>query len=146
MEFLAYDAMIPQSAPVWNGITRTNLEDLIAQSQVISLHCPLVPETRGLIGAAEIANMKPGTVLINSARGGIVDETACASALISGHLGGAALDTLDTEPINAETGALFQGIKNLILTPHIAGVTRNSNKRIAEVAATNVRRVLKAAI
>ena len=145
MEILAYDAMIPESASVWNGVKRSNLEDLIAASDVISLHCPLLPETRGLIGSAQIARMKQGAVLINSARGGIVDESACAAALKSGHLGGVALDTLDTEPITAQTGTLFKDIPNLILTPHVAGVTKNSNRRIAEVAASNVRRVLNPA-
>jgi len=144
MKISAYDAMIPKDSPVWNDVTRTSLDDLIAESDIISLHCPLLPETRGLIGSAQFARMKRGAILINSARGGIVDEAACASALKSGHLGGAALDTLDTEPINAATGALFAGIENLILTPHIAGVTKNSNKRIADVAAANMRRVLKA--
>ena len=144
MKIKAYDAVIGESSPVWSGVTRTSLEDLIAQCDIISLHCPLLPETHGLIGSAQFARMKPGAILINSARGGIVDERACASALKSGHLGGAALDTLETEPINAATGALFAGIDNLILTPHIAGVTKNSNKRIADVAVANVRRVLKA--
>jgi len=142
MQILAYDAVIPESASVWNGVTRSSLDDLVAQCDVISLHCPLLPETRGLIGSSQIARMKQGAILINSARGGIVDETACANALKSGHLGGAALDTLETEPITAQTGALFKDIPNLILTPHIAGVTKNSNRRIAEVAASNVRRVL----
>ncbi len=144
MKITAYDAMIPKDSPVWSGVTRTPLEDLIAESDIISLHCPLLPETRGLIGSAQFARMKRGAILINSARGGIVDEMACASALKSGHLGGAALDTLETEPIDAATGALFKGIENLILTPHIAGVTKNSNKRIADVAVANVRRVLEA--
>ncbi len=143
MNINAYDAMLPASAPAWSDVTRTNLADLIAGSDVISLHCPLLPETHRMIGSAEFARMKRGTVLINSARGGIVDEPACASALKSGHLGGAALDTLEIEPVSAETGALFSGIENLILTPHIAGVTKNSNKRIANVAVINVRRVLK---
>ena len=88
--------------------------------------------------------MKPEAVLINSARGGIVDEAACAAALKSGSLAGAALDTLEFEPITPETGKLFAGIENLILTPHIAGVTQDSNRRIAEVAEINVRRVLGA--
>ena len=80
--------------------------------------------------------------MINSARGGIVDETACAAALKSGLLCGAAMDTFNTEPIDAATCALFAGIENVILTPHIAGVTQDANKRISDVAVTNVRRVL----
>ena len=86
--------------------------------------------------------MKDTAILINSARGGIVNEKACAEALRTGKIAGAALDTLDVEPIDEATQKLFQGVPNLILSPHIAGVTQNSNRRIAEVAAQNVRRVL----
>ena len=142
MDVIAHDAMLPKAAPAWSGAKRTDLDDLIAEADVISLHCPLTPETRGLIGSAELARMKRGAILINSARGGIVDETACAAALKSGLLCGAAMDTFNTEPIDAATCALFAGIENVILTPHIAGVTQDANKRISDVAVTNVRRVL----
>jgi (S)-sulfolactate dehydrogenase len=144
MEVIAYDAVMRDEAPAWNGATRVGLPQLISESDVITLHCPLLPETRNLLGAREFAQMKRGAILINSARGGIVDEVACAAALKSGSLGGAALDTLNKEPIDQATCALFSGIENLILTPHIAGVTRDSNKRIADVAVANVRRVLGA--
>lgn len=142
MEVIAYDAVMPSNAPAWIGVKRVELAELIGRSDVITLHCPLLPETRNLLGAKEFAQMKQGTILINAARGGIVDEVACAAALKSGSLGGAALDTLDKEPIDAATCTLFSGIENLILTPHIAGVTRESNRRIADVAVANVRRVL----
>ncbi|MFT7060497.1 MAG: (S)-sulfolactate dehydrogenase [Pseudorhodobacter sp.] len=146
MNVIAYDAMMPSDAPAWRDTKRVDLPDLIASSDVISLHCPLLPQTRNLIGAAEFARMKQGAILINSARGGIANEAACADALKSGHLGGAALDTLAVEPIDEATCALFAGIQNLILTPHIAGVTQESNRRIAEVAVDNVRRILGAAL
>ncbi|MEM7318907.1 MAG: hydroxyacid dehydrogenase [Pseudomonadota bacterium] len=142
MKIIAYDALLPDDAPAWDHAEKVALEDLIARSDVITLHCPLIPQTRNLIDAAAFEAMKPGTILVNSARGGIVNEAACAAALRSGHLGGAALDTLDTEPITPETGKLFAGIDNLILTPHIAGVTQDANIRISEVAEKNVRRVL----
>lgn len=142
MKIIAYDALLPADAPAWKNAEKVTLEDLIARSDVITLHCPLIPQTRNLIDEAAFAAMKPGAILVNSARGGIVDEAACAAALRSGHLGGAALDTLDTEPITPETGKLFEGIDNLILTPHIAGVTQDANVRISEVAEKNVRRVL----
>ena len=142
MKVIAYDAMMPDDAPAWNAARRVSLQNLIRESDVISLHCPLLPQTVNLLDTAEFAGMKPGAILVNSARGGIANEAACAAALRSGHLGGAALDTLATEPVTPETGALFDGIENLILTPHIAGVTEESNRRIAEVAAENVRRVL----
>lgn len=143
MDVIAFDAMMPDDAPAWDAAKRVDLSELVATADVITLHCPLLPETRGLIGEKEFSEMRPGAILVNSARGGIVDEAACARALRSGHLGGAALDTLATEPIAPATCALFEGTPNLILTPHIAGVTRESNRRIAEVAAQNVRRVLK---
>ena len=109
---------------------------------MISLHCPKLPETIDLIDKRQFGRMKSDAVLINSARGGIVNEADCAAALRSGQIAGAALDTLDVEPIKPDVGALFQGIENLILTPHVAGVTKESNRRIAEVAAENVRRVM----
>jgi (S)-sulfolactate dehydrogenase len=143
MNVIAYDAMMPDDVPAWSGARRVNLQDLIAEADVISLHCPLLPETRDLIGKVEFAAMRPGAILINSARGGVVNEAACAEALKTGALGGAALDTLATEPIDAVTCALFAGVENLILTPHIAGVTQESNRRIAEVAVVNVRRALQ---
>ena len=142
MEVIAYDAMMPDDHPAWTDARRVSLDDLVAEADVISLHCPKLPETIDLIDARQFGRMKPGAVLVNSARGGIVNEAACAEALRSGRIAGAALDTLDVEPITLEVGALFQGIGNLILTPHIAGVTKESNRRIAEVAADNVRRVL----
>lgn len=142
MEVIAYDAMMPDDHPAWTDARRVSLDDLVAEADVISLHCPKLPETIDLIDARQFGRMKPGAVLVNSARGGIVNEAACAEALRSGRIAGAALDTLDVEPITPEVGALFQGIGNLILTPHIAGVTKESNRRIAEVAADNVRRVL----
>jgi (S)-sulfolactate dehydrogenase len=142
MAIMAYDTMLPADAPAWNGVKNAGLDELIAESDVITLHCPLTPETRDLIGAAELASMKPGAIVINSARGGIVNEAACATALKSGQLGGAALDTFATEPIEPAVGALFAGVDNVILTPHIAGVTQEANKRISDVAVVNVRRIL----
>ena len=142
MDVIAYDAMMPDDHPAWADARRVGLDDLVAEADVITLHCPKLPETIDLIDARQFARMKPGTVLINSARGGIVNEADCAAALRAGRIAGAALDTLDVEPIAPEVGALFQGIDNLILTPHVAGVTKESNRRIAEVAAQNVRRVL----
>lgn len=144
MPVIAYDAVMADDDPAWQNAKRVDLDELISTSDVISLHCPLLPSTVDLLDAPQFAQMKKGTVLINSARGGIANEAACAEALRSGHLGGAALDTLAVEPIDQTACDLFKGIENLILTPHIAGVTQESNRRIAEVAAENVRRVLGA--
>jgi (S)-sulfolactate dehydrogenase len=108
----------------------------------VALHVPLTAETRGLIDAAALARMPAGAVLINAARGGVVDAAAVAVALRSGHLGGAALDVFDREPLDAAAGAAFAGVPNLILTPHIAGVTQESNVRVSAVIAAAVRRHL----
>ena len=142
MEVIAYDAMMSDDHPAWADARRVDLDALVAEADVISLHCPKLPETIDLIDKRQFERMKPEAVLVNSARGGIVNEKDCAEALRSAQLAGAALDTLDVEPITTEVGAMFQGIENLILTPHVAGVTKESNRRIAEVAAQNVRRVL----
>jgi (S)-sulfolactate dehydrogenase len=146
MHVVAYDDFVPPAHPAWTGVERLSFEQLLATSDVLSLHCPLTPETKGLIGAAQLARMQKGAILINSARGGIVDETALAAALKSGHLGGAALDTFEPEPITAANGAVFAGLANVILTPHIAGVTAQSNVRASTMTAASVRRILKGAL
>ncbi|MEM6634618.1 MAG: hydroxyacid dehydrogenase [Pseudomonadota bacterium] len=142
MNVIAYDAVMAPEDPAWSGAKRVDLDTLVADADVITLHCPRLPQTIDLIDTRQFGRMKKDAVLINSARGGIVNEAACADALRAGKIRGAALDTLDVEPISSETAALFRGVPNLILTPHVAGVTLESNRRIAEVAAANVRRVL----
>lgn len=145
MHVVAHDDYLPSEDPAWAHAERASLDELLDTCDVITLHCPLTPETRGLIGAAELARMRKGAILINTARGGIVDEQALADALRSGHLGGAAVDVFTTEPIDESTAAIFRGVPNLILTPHIAGVTVECNARISTVTVDNVLRELKAA-
>jgi (S)-sulfolactate dehydrogenase len=115
------------------------LPQLLRASDVVSLHLPLCAETRGLIDRAAIATMKPGAVLINAARGGIVDEAALIEALREGRLAGAAIDAFEHEPLGPSPH--YDGVPNLILTPHIAGVTRDSERRVNRVV---VHRVLEA--
>lgn len=142
MTILGYDPYLPASDPVWLQAKHATLDELLAQSDVVSLHVPLTPETRGLINPRSLKTMKPGAILINASRGGVVDEAAAADALRSGHLGGLALDVFDKEPLPAELGAVFAGTRNLILTPHIAGVTQESNVRVSKVTIDTVLRHL----
>jgi (S)-sulfolactate dehydrogenase len=138
MEVAAFDPFVPEGDPVWQTAGRLDLGALLATADVVSLHVPLTPGTRHLIDAPRIAAMKPGAILINAARGGVVDEAAVAAALRAGHLGGAALDVFETEPLTAGAAAVFAGVPNLILTPHIAGVTVESNTRVSDLIADRV--------
>lgn len=123
-------------APSGNG--RVPLRALLPDVDVLTLHCPLTDETRGLIGAREIALMKPGAFLINTARGGIVDETALAEALRRGHLGGAGVDCLTQEPPRAGNPLLAPDIPNLIVTPHTAWASREARQRMADALSENI--------
>jgi phosphoglycerate dehydrogenase-like enzyme len=121
------------------------LDELLSNSDVVSLHVPLLPATRNLIGERELARMKPGAMLIQASRGDIVDETALAASLASGHLGGAAVDVYSTEPPPAENPLLRlagEAASRLLLTPHIAGVTRQASAFLFRSAWQNVERVL----
>jgi (S)-sulfolactate dehydrogenase len=143
MEVVAFDAMMDQAHPAYAeaGVRYDGLDGVLARADVVTLHVPLVDATRNLIDMARIAKMKPGAVLVNTARGGIVDERAVADALRSGRLGGAALDVFGTEPLPAQPH--FEGCPNLLLTPHIAGVTRESNERVSSVIAEKVLEALR---
>ena len=142
MRVVAHDPFVAKTDSAWKDVERLELEDLMANADVVSLHLPLTDDTRGLLDARKIAGMKKGTVLINTARGGIVDEDAVVESLRTGHLAGAAIDVFGDEPVTADSGARFAGLSNLVLTPHIAGVTQESNVRVSAVTAENVRRVL----
>jgi lactate dehydrogenase-like 2-hydroxyacid dehydrogenase len=138
MTVLAHD---PQHAPgdKIDGVTITTLEDLLAGSDVVSLHVPLLDQTRHLIDDDAIATMKTGAYLINAARGGVVDESALISALRTGRLAGAALDTFEGEPkVNPELSTL----DNVVLQPHIASAGGRTRDRMCLLALDNVRDVL----
>ncbi len=117
---------------------RIPLDELLPQVDILSLHCPLTRETQNLIGAAELANMRPDALLINCARGGVVDEAALADALRTGSLGGAGVDVLTTEPPTQGNPLLKPGIPNLILTPHIAWASVESRQRLVNEIARNI--------
>jgi len=121
------------------------LEELLRTADVVTLHVPLIPATKGLIGAQQLTAMKQGAILINAARGGIIDEAALVAHLESGHLGGAAVDVYSTEPPAADDPLLQakgDAAARLLLTPHIAGVTRQSAAFLFRASWANVARVL----
>jgi (S)-sulfolactate dehydrogenase len=142
MTVIAYDPVIADSHHAWmdTGAIRMSLDDVIADADVLSLHVPLVDSTKNLMNAERIATMKKGAILINTARGGIVDDAALAAALKSGHLGGAAIDVFEKEPLPASD--VFAGCPNLVLTPHIAGVSAEANVRVSSMIADAVIREL----
>ena len=142
MRVTAADPLLAADHPAWKLATRVDLDTLIAHSDVISLHVPLTPQTRNMIDSGRIASMRRGTVLINAARGGVVDEQAVSAALRAGQLGGAALDVFEKEPLDAAAASHFAATPNLLLTPHIAGVTEESNVRVSAVTAQSVLRHL----
>ncbi|WP_342245274.1 2-hydroxyacid dehydrogenase [Pseudomonas sp. OTU5201] len=116
---------------------RLPLHELLPQVDALTLHCPLNEQTRDMIGAAELALMKPGALLVNTARGGLVNEAALASALRSGHLGGAATDVLTQEPPRDGNPLLAADIPRLIVTPHNAWGSREARQRIVQQLADN---------
>lgn len=126
----------PREAPGWEGFSWVTQDELFATSDIISLHCPQTPENTGFINAERIAGMKSGAMLINTARGGLVNEQALANALRSGQLAGAAVDVVATEPMAEENPLL--GAPNCIITPHIAWASRPSRCRLLEVSAANL--------
>ncbi len=116
------------------------LPELLAGSDVVSLHCPLTPETTGLIGAAELAAMRPTAYLVNTARAAVVDEAALVAALRRGEIAGAALDVFGTEPLPRDSSLL--GPVNLTLTPHLAGAADDVARHHSEMIVGDVRRLL----
>jgi (S)-sulfolactate dehydrogenase len=142
MQVVAYDPMLAADAPVWRelGVAGVPLEKLLGTADAVSLHVPLTSDTRGLIDAQRLALMKPDAVLVNTARGGIVDEAALHGALSSGKLAGAGLDVFEQEPPPA--GHALFALPNVIMAPHVAGVTVEAVDRMSEQTARNILSVL----
>jgi len=128
------------SSPTADGVRRLALNELFRSADVISLHCPLTAQTERLVSAERLALMKPSAFLINTARGGLIDEAALRLALDSGVLAGAALDVLSTEPPAAEHPLL--GAKNCVLTPHLAWTSLPARQRLLATTVDNVRSIL----
>jgi (S)-sulfolactate dehydrogenase len=142
MRIAAYDPLLSPDDAVWRalGTLRLGLDDLIAESDVVSLHLPLVNETRNLFDRARLSRMKRGAILVNTARGGIVDEAALAELLRFGRIGGAAIDVFAQEPLPSRSP--LAGAPNTLLTPHVAGLTVESNRRVSTLVAQKVADVL----
>jgi D-3-phosphoglycerate dehydrogenase len=135
LDVTAFDPYLSSETWTSNGLQQIGLDELIETSDIVTLHVPLMEETRGLLGQAELARMKPGAFVINCARGGLVDERALADALVEGRLGGAALDVFVDEPVQDSP---LLGAPNLILTPHVAASTREAQDQVAVDIAAQV--------
>ncbi|WP_429808999.1 hydroxyacid dehydrogenase [Ensifer sp. B1-9] len=125
----AYDPFTDDATFAEAGVTRARtVEEILAGSDIVSLHCPLTPETRNLLDDKGLARMKPGSYVINTARGGLIDEDALLRAIASGHIAGAGLDTFQTEPPSPDHP--FWQERKIVVTPHIGGVTKEANVRV----------------
>ena len=138
----AYDPYVAEKDPIWAdlSVTKSSMDDLLRQSDTVSLHVPLNDETRDMIDADAIAKMKSTAILINAARGGIANEKALAEALKDGKLAGAFLDVFDEEPV--QPGSVFEGVPNFLGAPHIGAMTDESNVRVSFLIADKVRKAL----
>jgi (S)-sulfolactate dehydrogenase len=143
MRVVAYDPHLPDEDPGWLGVDRTALDRLLTESDVVSIHTPLTEQTRNLIDSSALEKMKASAILINTSRGGTVDEPALAAALRKGLIGGAALDVFASEPLGPEPAVTFAGLENLILTPHLAGNTHEAVDRVARMIVQSVLDELK---
>jgi glycerate dehydrogenase len=136
-------ALLPSSRPrveIPDPVPRLPLDELFRCADVISLNCPLTPETRHLVSFARLSLVKPGCLLLNTARGGLVDERALRAALVSGQLAGAALDVLSSEPPSAENPLL--DAPNCVITPHVAWTSLPARQRLLATSVDNVRQLL----
>jgi D-3-phosphoglycerate dehydrogenase / 2-oxoglutarate reductase len=140
LKVLTHDPYVAKDVLETAGVEGVSFDDLLARSDFVSVHAPLLPATRGLMNAAAFAKMKKGAYLINTARGPLVDEQALIAALDSGHLGGAALDVVTTEPLAKDSPLI--GRDNVILTPHTAFYSVEALEELQTKCASDVARVL----
>ena len=138
MNIISYDPLIKETSSEFSYIQMKSLEEIFTQSDIITLHIPLNADTKNLINKDKIQLMKKGSILINTSRGEVVDENALIASLKSHHLGGAALDVFNQEPLTKENANKFKDISNLICTPHISGLSEQANKRVSSMIANSV--------
>ena len=142
MEVVTFDPYVPAEVMQQAGVGRVqSFDELLARADVLSLHTPLLPETRHLVNAAAFARMKRGSIFINAGRGGLVDEAALLKALRSGHLFGAGLDVTDPEPAELDNPLLH--LENVVVTPHVASATPEGKTRMFVGALEQVVQVLQ---
>jgi len=151
MQVLVTDPMLDAEQVAAMGARKVELDELLAGSDVLSLHVPLVASTRHIIDAAALARLRPGAILINTSRGGLVDEQAMVAALRSGRLRGAALDVLEAESVDMKNPLLHSRLPiaeldNLIVTPHVAGQTEESLREVGRAATACIRQALAGAV
>jgi D-3-phosphoglycerate dehydrogenase len=140
MDVIAYDPFLTQERAHELRLNLVGLDDVLKKADVISLHVPLTDETRGLIGESSLEKMKNDVLVVNASRGGVIDETALAAALVNGSIAGAALDVYETEPI--PTDSPLRDAPNLILTPHLGASTREAQIHVAREVAEAIIAVL----
>lgn len=138
LRVLVHSRTRPDALPP--GVEFVALDEVFSRADIVSLHCPLTPDTKNLVNAARLGAMKPGAFLLNTSRGPLVDEPALAAALNTGRIAGAALDVLSTEPPPADNPLLTA--KNCLITPHIGWATRAARERLMKIAVANIRAFL----
>jgi (S)-sulfolactate dehydrogenase len=141
MQVCASDPFVPAGSPAWDGVERMDQAGVLASADAVSLHVPLVAETKHLINAETLKTMKPDAVLINAARGGVVDDTALAEALREGVSSGAALDVFTVEPLPANHK--LWAYENVIITPHCSSVYQGWDLKSVEMFSENLMRYRK---
>ncbi|MBT3717281.1 MAG: hydroxyacid dehydrogenase [Deltaproteobacteria bacterium] len=143
MRCIACDPFLAPNDHSWGNTAQVSLSDIFKKADIVSLHVPLNDSTRMLVDDSLLEQMQTHAILVNTSRGGIVDESALVTALREGKLGGAALDVFSSEPLDKKSGVPFLDVPNLILTPHIGGVTLESNVRVSAFIAQKVVEYLK---
>lgn len=146
MEIMAFDPFLDKKSSAWNNVKNVSLEKLLRESDVISVHTPLNESTHHLINSTNLNFMKKTAVIINAARGGVIDDKALSEKLRKNEIKGAALDVFETEPMDINSGSYFDDLKNVILTPHIAGVTEESNVNVSAMIANKIDKHLSGSI